>query len=91
MNFVERFIDKAIEASKPIVALAEGLRLCSVNLQQLAINVGELAKQQHVHHQMIGQMWCAHQLIFKKMSESSIDVSMPKISAEGSKPEKKSN
>jgi len=78
-TLLERVLDKAIEATKPIQELAGGLKACAVELTRLGQAVAVLAHNQAVHHHIIQQMYSFQQHFFKKMSEHSMDMSMPDI------------
>lgn len=80
MKLLDKAFDKAIEMSKPVTALAEGLKACATGLEKLAMNLAIVAHNQAVHHQMIQQMWSVHQVIMKKLNENSLDTSMPGLS-----------
>jgi hypothetical protein len=81
LSMIDRIFDRAVEASKPIQALAVGLRACAEQLQRMGETVALIAHNQAVHHQMIKQMWGIQQHIFRKLQDNSLDVSMPDIDA----------
>lgn len=77
MKLFDRAFDKAVEMSKPVIALAEGLKACAEALEKLAQNLAIVAHNQAVHHKMIDQMWSTNQIILKKLSAHSLDSSLP--------------
>ena|SRR5579875_1808222 len=81
VSLVDRIFDKAVEATRPIQALAKGLATCAEQMRNIAQTVAVIAHNQAVHHHMIQQMWGVQQHIFKKLSEHSMDMSMPDIDA----------
>lgn len=78
---VDRIFDKAIEATKPVQALAAGLRACAEQLQKIGQTVAVIAHNQAVHHHMIQQMWGVQQHIFRKLHDNALDMSMPDVDA----------
>lgn len=77
MKLLDKAFDKAVEMTKPVQALAEGVKACAAVLEKLAVNLAVVAQNQAVHHQMIVQMWKVHQVVLQKINESSLDTSMP--------------
>jgi hypothetical protein len=84
MKLLDKAFDKAVEMTKPVQQLADGLKACAEQMKNLAQNLAIIAHNQAVHHHMIGQMWNVQQAIFKKLHENSLNMSMPEID----KPEK---
>jgi hypothetical protein len=81
VNLVDRIFNRAVEATKPIQQLANGLKACSVELGKIGQTVAILAYNQAVHHQMIQQMLSVQHQIFRKLGDHSLDMSMPDIDA----------
>ena len=79
LKLLDRGFDRAVELTKPVQQLADGLKAVADGLGKLTLHVGIIAHNQAVHHQMIQQMWGVQQLIFKKLHENSLDTSMPDI------------
>lgn len=88
MKLLDKAFDKAVAATKPVKAIAEGLTACATALEKMASNLAAIAHNQAVHHHMITQMWGVHQVILKKLNDNSLDTSMPglKDDKEKSKP-----
>lgn len=82
MKLLDKAFDKAVEMTKPVQALADGLKTCAESIEKLASNLAIVAHNQFVHHQMIMQMWNVQQAIYKKLSESSLDTKMPEIKSD---------
>lgn len=72
-------IDKLIEASKPMQALAGSVKELASAVERVASNLAIIAHNQQVHHQMINQLWGVQRAVFKKLSEASLDLSLPEI------------
>jgi hypothetical protein len=72
-----KLLDKTIEMTKPVQALASSLKACAESLEKLASNLAIVARNQAVHHHMILQMWATHQVILRKLNEHSLDTSLP--------------
>lgn len=85
MKLLDKAFDKAVEMTKPVQALAEGLKACAMGLEKLALNLAVIAQNQAVHHQMIVQMWDTHKVILQKLNENALDTSMPELSDDKSK------
>jgi hypothetical protein len=85
-----KFFDKAVEMTKPVKSLADGLKTCAETIERIASNLAIVAYNQAVHYQLIMQMWDIQQEIYKKLNEYSFDVKMPDIKA-SSKDDKKPN
>lgn len=79
VGLMDRIFDKAVEMTKPVKALAQGVQACAEQMRNIAHAVAILAHNQAVHHHMIGQMWQVQQQIFKKLSEHSMNMEMPDI------------
>ena len=79
MKLLDKAFDKAVEMTKPVQELAEGLKACAEQMKALAQNLAIVAHNQAVHHHMIQQMWGVQQAIFRKLSEHSMDMSMPDV------------
>lgn len=79
MKLLDKAFDKAVAATRPVKALAEGLKACAESLEKVASNLAIVAHNQAVHHHMIQQMWNVHQVIMKKLSDNSLDTSMPDL------------
>lgn len=79
MKLLDRAFDKAVEFSRPVLALANGVKELAENVEKLATNLAIIAHNQAVHHHMIQQIMGVHQLILKKITENSLDTSLPKL------------
>ena len=79
VSIIDRLFDKAVEATRPIQALADGLKACALQLQNLGQMVAVLAHNQAVHHRVISQMYEMQMFIKQKLTEHSMDMSMPDI------------
>jgi len=79
VKLVDRIFDRAVEAARPIQALAGGLKACAEQLAKIGQSVAIIAHNQAVHHHVIQQMWSVQQQIFHKLNERSLDTSMPDI------------
>ena len=79
VNLIDHVFDKAVEATRPIKELAFGVKAIADGLQRLAAAVSVLAHNQAVHHNVIQQMYGVQQFIYKKLTENSMDVSLPDI------------
>ena len=62
MKLLDKAWDKAIEMSKPVQALVDGLKACAEGLEKVASTVAIMAHNQAVHHSMIMQMWSTNQI-----------------------------
>jgi len=91
MKLLDRAFDKAVELSKPVKDLTEGLHACAEQMKNLVLSLSVVAQNQAVHHQMIQQMWHIQQVIFKKLSENGLDTSMPEIGKSKEDKKAKSN
>lgn len=81
VSLVDRIFDKAVEMTKPVRVLAQGVQACAEQMRNIAHAVAILAHNQQIHHNMIGQMWQVQQQIFRKLSEHSMNMEMPDIDA----------
>lgn len=79
MNLVDHIFNRAVEAAKPIQDLANGLKACATELVRIGQTVAVLVHNQAVHHNMIQQLWYVQQQVFQKLSDRSLDMSMPDI------------
>ena len=79
MKLLDKALDRAVEMTKPVMALAEGLKACAIQMELLAQNLAVVAHNQAVHRQMIIQMWEVQQAIFRRLKGNSLDASMPDI------------
>lgn len=84
IKLLDRGFDRAVELTKPVQDLADGLHALADGLAKLTVHVGIIAHNQMVHHSMIQQMWGVQQAIFRKLNANALDTSMPEID----KPEK---
>jgi hypothetical protein len=78
-SVIDRIFDKAVEATRPIKDLAEGLKAVAEQLVNLGQAVAVIAHNQAVHHHIIQQMYGMQMHIHKKLTEHSMDMSMPDI------------
>ena len=88
MKLLEGVIVKAVEASKLVKDLIKSVADLAAATETLAKNLAITAHNQHVHHQMIGQMYMLQQGILKKMSENAVSLALPEP-GKGSKDGKK--
>ena len=79
VSLIDKMFDKAIEATKPVQHLADGLKAVAEQLAALGKTVAIIAHNQAVHHHIIQQMYGVQQHIFHKLGEHSLNMEMPKI------------
>lgn len=79
MKLLDKAFDRAIELSKPIKDLANNVKTLAEHVEKIAMNLAVIAHNQAVHHHMIQQINGAQQALFKKLTEHSLDTSLPKI------------
>lgn len=77
MKLLEGVIVKAVEASKLVKDIIKSVADLAASSETLAKNLAVMAHNQHVHHQMIGQMYMVQQTILKRMSENAVSLALP--------------
>lgn len=82
MKLLDKAINKAVLLSKPVQELADHVKSLAVNVEKLASHLAIIAHNQVVHHYMIQQMNAVQQIIYKKLSENSLDTSLPELKLE---------
>lgn len=91
MKLLDKAFDRAVELSKPVKDLADGVKSLAENVEKLAMNLAIIAHNQAVHHHMIQQIMGVQQIIFKKITEHSLDTTLPKIDLDESKKDEKAD
>jgi hypothetical protein len=76
MKLLERAFDRAVEATRPVLALADALKSLAVEVEKLALSLSVIAHNQAIHHYMISQM---QQILTTAMHDKSLDMKMPEI------------
>ncbi len=91
MKLLEGVIVKAVETSRLMKDVIKSVADLATGAETLAKNLAIMAHNQHVHHQMIGQMYVIQQGILKKMHENAVNLALPVPGRDGKKDVDKPN